>query len=226
MQCPRAPPRHNTERTTTIARPPRLPTPPRPTGPRVGKHIRAAQVRVIDQNGEMLGVMTVPEAMEAADAVGLDLVEVSPGAEPPVCKFLDYSKFKYEQQKKAAEARKKSKTVGVKEVKLRPGIEAHDFDVKARAARRFIEGGHKVKISLRFRGREITHQDLGRAVVERLIAHLDDIAKVETPPKLESKQILAFIVPDPTKSGAEKGTQGGAGNAASPNQAPDSLDSA
>ena len=147
--------------------------------------------------------MTVPEAVEAADAVGLDLVEVSPGAEPPVCKFLDYSKFKYEQQKKAAEARKKSKTAGVKEVKLRPGIEAHDFDVKLRAGRRFIGEGNKVKISLRFRGREITHQELGRAVVERFIAALDDIAKVETPPKLESKQILAFIVPDPTKSGGE-----------------------
>lgn len=153
---------------------------------------------MIDQDGEMIGVVSVEEAIDKAVAAGLDLVEVSPGAEPPVCKILDYGKYKYEQQKKAAAARKKQKTMDVKEVKLRPTIEDHDYEVKARNARRFLEDGNKVKVSMRFRGREITHQDIGMEVVERLRDDLTDISKTDFGPKLEGRQLLMVLSPEKT----------------------------
>ena len=165
-------------------------------GPAVGTQIRATEVRVINEKGDMLGVMPTSRAIEIAGNVGLDLMEVSPDGKPPVCKILDAGRYKYEQQKKANLARKRQKTSDLKEIKLRPGIENHDFGVKLKAARKFIEQGHKVKISLRFRGREITHQDLGRDVVKRMIAEMLDIAKLEQEPKLESRQILALLIPD------------------------------
>lgn len=137
--------------------------------------------------------------MDKADDAGLDLVEISPNAEPPVCKVMDYGKFKYEQQKKANEARKKQKVVDVKEVKLRPTIEKHDYDVKLRNARKFLEKGDKVKVSLRFRGREMAHQDLAREVVERFRDDLADLSKVELAPKMEGRQMLMVLAPDAQK---------------------------
>lgn len=143
----------------------------------------------------MVGVVTLRDALIAAEEAGLDLVEVSPNAEPPVCKILDYGKFKYEAQKKAAEARKKQKIIEVKEIKLRPNIDDNDYDVKMRAARRFLEEGDKVKVTMRFRGREMAHQDLGMNVLVRVKDLLDDLAKVEQMPKLEGKQMIMILAP-------------------------------
>lgn len=155
--------------------------------------IRADQIRLIDENGEMQGVMSVNDALKRAEEAGLDLVEVSPNAEPPVCKILDYGKYKYEQQKKAAEARKKQKTVDVKEVKIRPGIEDHDYQVKMRAARKFLENGDKVKVTMRFRGREMAHQEIGFNLLNRMIEELSDISKVDFAPKMEGRQIIMVL---------------------------------
>jgi len=148
---------------------------------------------VIDAEGEMRGVMTVRDAMALAEESGLDLVEISPGAEPPVCKVLDYGKYKFEMQKKAAEARKKQKVVELKEVKLRPGIDDHDFNIKMKNARSFLEDGDKVKITLRFRGREMAHQDIAQAVLKRVREGLDDIGKVVSEPSFEGRQIIMII---------------------------------
>ncbi|MCB1650994.1 MAG: translation initiation factor IF-3 [Alphaproteobacteria bacterium] len=176
-----------------MARPVR-PPPRRPDdGPRVNETIRADQIRLIDENGEMQGVMSVNDALKRAEEAGLDLVEVSPNAEPPVCKILDYGKYKYEQQKKAAEARKKQKTVDVKEVKIRPGIEDHDYQVKMRAARKFLENGDKVKVTMRFRGREMAHQEIGFNLLNRMIEELSDISKVDFAPKMEGRQIIMVL---------------------------------
>lgn len=144
----------------------------------------------------MVGVVTPSEGMRRAEEAGLDLVEISPGAEPPVCKILDYGKYKYEMQKKAAEARKKQKTVDVKEVKLRPGIEQHDYQVKLRAAQRFLEDGDKVKVTLRFRGREMAHQDLALAVVRRFRDDLAQYSKVDQEPKMEGRQAVMMLSSD------------------------------
>lgn len=141
----------------------------------------------------MLGVVKTAEAMERAQESGLDLVEVSPNASPPVCKILDYGKYKYEQQKKAAEARKKQKTIDVKEIKIRPGIEEHDYNVKMRNARRFLEDGNKVKVTMRFRGREMAHQDIGRDLLERMKNELAEISKVDLEPKMEGRQIIMVL---------------------------------
>jgi len=143
----------------------------------------------------MVGVVGIRDALMAAEEAGLDLVEVSPNAEPPVCKILDYGKFKYEAQKKAAEARKKQKIIEVKEIKLRPNIDDNDYDVKMRAARRFLEEGDKVKVTMRFRGREMAHQDLGMNVLVKVRDHLDELAKVEQMPKLEGKQMIMVLAP-------------------------------
>ncbi|TWB36842.1 translation initiation factor 3 (bIF-3) [Nitrospirillum pindoramense] len=143
----------------------------------------------------MVGVVSLRDALIAAEEAGLDLVEVSPNAEPPVCKILDYGKFKYEAQKKAAEARKKQKIIEVKEIKLRPNIDDNDYDVKMRAARRFLEEGDKVKVTMRFRGREMAHQDLGMNVLVRVKELLEDLAKVEQMPKLEGKQMIMIMAP-------------------------------
>lgn len=143
----------------------------------------------------MVGVLTKSEALQKAQTAGLDLVEVSPNADPPVCKILDYGKYKYEQQKKKAEAKKKQKVIEIKEIQMRPGIDENDFQVKLRAIRRFIDDGNKVKISMRFRGREIAHHDLGMQVLERVREELTDGIKIEQHPKLEGKQMIMVVAP-------------------------------
>jgi translation initiation factor IF-3 len=150
-------------------------------------------VRVVGEDGEMLGVMTINDALDRAADVGLDLVEISPNADPPVCKILDYGKFKYQAQKKANEARKKQKTIDVKEIKMRPGIEQHDYDVKMRAINKFLDEGDKVKVTIRFRGREFLHQDLGIKVLTRVREALAEKAKVESMPKMEGRQMVMVI---------------------------------
>lgn len=162
-------------------------------GPRVNDKIVADEIRVIDADGEMKGVMSVEAALALAENSGLDLVEVSPGAKPPVCKVLDYGKYKYEQQKKANEARKKQKTIDVKEVKIRPGIEQHDYDVKMRNARKFLEKGDKVKVTMRFRGREMAHQDIGMNLLKKMQEELSDISKTDLEPKLEGRQMIMVL---------------------------------
>ncbi len=152
-------------------------------------------VRVIDAEGEMLGVMPIHDALERAAEAGLDLVEVSPTADPPVCKVLDYGKYKYQSQKKASEARKKQKTVDVKEIKMRPGIEPHDYEVKLRAINKFLDEGDKVKVTIRFRGREFLHQELGMNVLQRVRNEVDEKAKVESYPKMEGRQMIMVIAP-------------------------------
>ncbi len=152
-------------------------------------------MRLIDENGENVGVVDTNAALERAVNANLDLVEISPDAEPPVCKIMDYGKFKFEQQKKAAEARKKQKTVEIKEIKMRPAIDDHDYNVKVRAIKRFFEGGDKVKVTLRFRGREMAHQELGRQVLERVKAEVEEIAKVESEPRLEGRQMVMVLAP-------------------------------
>ena len=166
------------------------------SGPRINDEITAQEIRVVDAEGEMRGVMKLADALVLADDSGLDLVELSPNADPPVCKVLDYGKYKYELQKKAAEARKKQKTVDVKEVKIRPGIEKHDYEVKMRNARRFLENGDKVKVTMRFRGREMAHQNIGRDLLQRMQEELADIGKVEMYPRLEGRQIMMVLAPE------------------------------
>ncbi len=168
--------------------------PPR-DGPRVNEDIRVPQVRLIDQEGEMLGVMSARDALTRAYDAGLDLLEISPNAVPPVAKILDYGKYKYEQQKKANEARKKQKVVEIKEVKVRPNIDDHDYDVKMRAMKSFIGEGDKVKVTLRFRGREMAHQDLGIKVLERIRQELGETIKVEQMPRLENRQMIMVLAP-------------------------------
>jgi translation initiation factor IF-3 len=169
--------------------------PPTRDGPRVNDEIRIPQVRLIDQDGEMQGVMTAREAMQRAFSVGLDLVEISPNADPPVCKILDFGKFKYEQQKKRNEAKKKQKVIEIKEIKVRPNIDENDYQVKMRAMKSFIEEGDKVKVTLRFRGREMAHQDIGVRVLERIRAEMDTTSKVEQMPRMENRQMVMVLSP-------------------------------
>jgi translation initiation factor IF-3 len=157
--------------------------------------ITSDKVRVIDENGENLGVMYTKEAIEQAAEVGLDLVEVSPNADPPVCKFLDVGKFRYEAQKKANLARKSQKTQEIKEIKMRPNIDDHDYDVKMRAVNRFIAEGDKVKVTLRFRGRELSHQQLGMNLLRRVQEDVAEVAKVESYPRMEGRQMLMVLAP-------------------------------
>ncbi|WP_298374979.1 translation initiation factor IF-3 [Azospirillum sp.] len=164
-------------------------------GPRVNREITARSVRLVGADGEMIGVVSLRDALYAAEDAGLDLVEVAPQAEPPVCKILDFGKFKYEAQKKANEARKKQKIIEVKELKLRPNIDDNDYDVKMRAARRFLEEGDKVKVTMRFRGREMAHQDIGMSVLMRVRDALEDLVKVEQMPKLEGRQMIMVLAP-------------------------------
>jgi translation initiation factor IF-3 len=161
----------------------------------VNDEIRAAQVRLIDQDGEMLGVMTARDALQRAFSVGLDLLEISPNAEPPVVKILDYGKFKYEQQKKKNEAKKRQKVIEIKEIKVRPNIDENDYQVKLRAMKTFIEEGDKVKVTLRFRGREMAHQDIGVRVLERIRGDMDQQTKVEQMPKMENRQMVMVLSP-------------------------------
>ena len=164
-------------------------------GPRVNDQIRVPNVMLIDDEGENRGVMLTAEAIEMAAEQGLDLVEVSPNASPPVCKFLDYGKYKFQAQKKAAEARRKQKTVEVKEIKMRPNIDTHDYEVKMRNMRRFFDAGDKVKVTLRFRGREMAHQNLGMKLLQRVKAEVEPIAKVELHPRLEGRQMIMVLSP-------------------------------
>ncbi|QDM41793.1 MULTISPECIES: translation initiation factor IF-3 [Bacteria] len=169
--------------------------PPVKSGPRFDNLIQSDKVRVIDENGENLGVMYTREAMEQANEIGLNLVEISPNADPPVAKFLDVGKHRYEAQKKANQARKTQKTQDIKEIKMRPNIDDHDYDVKMRNVKKFIEEGDKVKMTLRFRGREMAHQELGMDLLKRVQEDTAEIAKVEAYPRLEGRQMLMVISP-------------------------------
>jgi translation initiation factor IF-3 len=165
-------------------------------GPRANRDIRGVrEVQLIDQDGQNRGVMPFLDALRVAEEAGLDLVEIAPNSAPPVCKILDYGRFRFLEQKKAAEARKKQKTVEVKEIKLRPGIDDHDYDVKMRAMKGFFEEGNKVKITLRFRGREMAHQDLGLKVLDRVKTDVSDLAKVEMEPNFEGRQVVMVLAP-------------------------------
>ena len=157
--------------------------------------IEAKSIRLIDADGEMVGVVSLREGLDMAVEVGLDLVEVSPTADPPVCKILDFGKYKYEIQKKKNEARKKQKVIDIKEIKLRPNIDDNDYNIKMRNMRNFLVNGDKVKITLRFRGREMAHQDLGVRVLDRVREGLDDLAKVEQFPKMEGRQMVMVMAP-------------------------------
>jgi len=161
----------------------------------VNDEIDVPQVRVIDARGENHGVISLEDALEIADGAGLDLVEVSPQVSPPVCKVLDYGKYKYEQQKKANEARKKQKTIDVKEIKMRPSIDEHDYQVKMKNVRKFLNHGDKVKMTIRFRGREMAHQDLGLRVLTRVREELEEIIKIEQMPKTEGRMMVMVITP-------------------------------
>jgi translation initiation factor IF-3 len=164
-------------------------------GPRVNEEIRVPQVRLIDEAGEMQGVMSARDALLRAYAVGLDLLEISPNAEPPVVKILDYGKYKYEQQKKKNEAKKKQKVIEIKEIKVRPNIDENDYQVKLRAMKSFIDEGDKVKVTLRFRGREMAHQDIGVKVLERIRTEMDTLTKVEQMPRMENRQMIMVLSP-------------------------------
>ncbi|HVY42269.1 MAG TPA: translation initiation factor IF-3 [Hyphomicrobiaceae bacterium] len=165
------------------------------SGPRMNEGIRAREVRLIDETGQNVGVVSRQDALARAVQAGLDLVEISPDADPPVAKILDYGKFKYQEQKKAAEARKRQKIVEIKEIKMRPSIDDHDYDVKMRSMRRFFDEGDKVKITLRFRGRELAHQELGFQLLQRVKSDIEGMAKVEAEPRLEGRQMVMVLAP-------------------------------
>jgi len=172
-----------------------MPASPTRDGPRVNDEIRAQQVRLIDQDGEMQGVMTARDAWLRAQSVGLDLLEISPNADPPVVKILDFGKYKYEQQKKRNEAKKKQKVIEIKEIKVRPNIDENDYQVKMRAMKSFIDEGDKVKVTLRFRGREMAHQEIGIRVLERIKNEMDPTSKVEQMPRMENRQMVMVLTP-------------------------------
>uniref|UniRef100_UPI000E6D10E8 translation initiation factor IF-3 n=1 Tax=Pseudooceanicola algae TaxID=1537215 RepID=UPI000E6D10E8 len=180
-----------------MARRPHNAPPTRDTGPRVNDRIRCPEVRLIGAEGENVGVVTPTRAMALAEEAGLDLVEISPNAAPPVCKIMDFGKFKYEQQKRESEARKKQKIIEVKEVKFRPNTDVHDYEVKMRNVYKFLETGDKVKVTLRFRGREMAHQNLGRELLERVAGDVKELGKVESMPKMEGRQMVMMIGPLP-----------------------------
>ncbi|WP_245845077.1 translation initiation factor IF-3 [Pseudothioclava arenosa] len=187
--------REGYRRITAIARRPHNAPPQRDTGPRVNGRIRAPEIRLIGADGENVGVVTPREALTMAEEAGLDLVEISPTANPPVCKIMDFGKFKYEQQKREAEARKKQKVIEIKEVKFRPGTDTHDYEVKMRSVMKFLENGDKVKVTLRFRGREMAHQQLGLELLNRVKEDVGDAGKIESMPKLEGRQMVMMIAP-------------------------------
>ncbi|MGI9355203.1 MAG: translation initiation factor IF-3 [Rhizobiaceae bacterium] len=168
---------------------------PQKTGPRANDEITATEVQLIDAEGENHGTVALENALEMAKDSGLDLVEISPTNRPPICKILDFGKYKYAAQKKASEARKKQKVIEVKEIKMRPNIDTHDYDVKMRSVFRFFEEGDKVKVTMRFRGREMAHLNLGMDLLERVREDTEDIAKVEAEPKLEGRQMMMVLAP-------------------------------
>ncbi len=159
----------------------------------MNERIRCPEIRLIGAEGENLGVLSPIRALELAEQAGLDLVEISPTAEPPVCKIMDFGKYKYETQKREAEARKKQKVIEIKEVKFRPNTDTHDYEVKMRSVTKFLENGDKVKVTLRFRGREMAHQNLGRELLERVAADVEGLGKVESIPRLEGRQMVMMI---------------------------------
>ena len=169
------------------------------SGLRTNERITASEVRVISSSGKQLGIISIREALNHAEDEGFDLVEVSPDSNPPVCKIIDYGKLRYREQKSKKEAKKKQKTIEVKEIKLRPGIDKHDYLVKLKALSKFIGGGNKVKVSMRFRGREIEHKNLGLDLLNRLTEEVAEYAKVEVLPKFEGKQIMMILVPQTSK---------------------------
>ncbi len=173
----------------------KAPPVPQKEGPRTNREIRAREVQLIDAEGQNRGVVQLLEALALAEEAGVDLVEIVPNANPPVCKILDYGKFRFLEQKKAAEARKKQKIVEIKEIKLRPGIDDHDYDVKMKAMRRFFEEGDKVKVTLRFRGREMAHQDIGDRLLQRVKEETSTVAKVEAEPSMEGRQMIMVLAP-------------------------------
>ncbi|HXG78406.1 MAG TPA: translation initiation factor IF-3 [Methyloceanibacter sp.] len=164
-------------------------------GPRINEAIDSPKIQLIDATGHNVGVVSIAEGLARAAEAGLDLVEIAPNSQPPVCKILDYGKYKYQAQKKAAEARKKQRTVEIKEIKMRPNIDTHDYDVKMRSIRRFFEEGDKVKVTLRFRGREMAHQELGAQLLDRVKQDTSTIAKVESEPRLEGRQMVMVLAP-------------------------------
>lgn len=163
--------------------------------PRVNKEIDVAKVRLVDEKGQMLGIVPFIEALRKAEASGLDLVEIAPNADPPVCKILDYGKYRYEIQKKAHEARKKQKVITIKEIKLRPTIDKNDLETKLRSVHKFLEEGDKVKVSLRFRGREMAHQEIGRQLFQRIQEELTDCVRIEQMPRMEGSQLIMILAP-------------------------------
>jgi len=183
------------EETAAIRRPYRAPPPVAKDGPRTNEEIRVAQVQLIDDKGANLGPTPIEQALQMAAEAGMDLVEIAPNSVPPVAKILDYGRYKFQAQKKAAEARKKQKTVEIKEIKMRPNIDIHDYEVKMRSVRRFFEEGDKVKVTLRFRGREMAHQDLGVKLLDRVKEEIAPIAKVEAEPRLEGRQMTMVLAP-------------------------------
>jgi len=168
---------------------------PEKGGPRVNRDIRAVQVQLIDAEGLNRGVVNIADALQLAEEAALDLVEIVPNATPPVCKILDFGKFRFLEQKKSAEQRKRQKIVEIKEIKLRPGIDDHDYEVKMRSVRRFFEEGDKVKVTMRFRGREMAHQDIGYRLLQRVKGELGDTVKVESEPRLEGRQMVMVLAP-------------------------------
>ncbi|MDX1737867.1 MAG: translation initiation factor IF-3 [Alphaproteobacteria bacterium] len=172
---------------------------PEKSGPRANDSIEAAEVRLIDENGENAGVVKTRDAMKRAADAGMDLVEISPGAKPPVAKIMDLGKYKYELQKKQNEARKKQKTIEVKELKFRPNIDEHDYQVKMKSMHKFIDAGDKVKVTLRFRGREMAHQELGMEVLNRVREEMGDKVKVEAKPNMEGRQMVMVLAPESSK---------------------------
>ena len=171
-------------------------TPPSSKGPRVNDQITAEEVLLIDSSGEKKGNIPTPQAIEISKEQGLDLVEISPKTNPPVCKVMDYGKYKYESQKKANQAKKKQKTIDIKEIKLRPNIDVHDYQVKMRSVEKFLNEGDKVKITLRFRGREMAHQQIGMELLKRVESDLESMANVEQFPTLEGRQLVMMMAPN------------------------------
>lgn len=181
--------------TKPIRRPIRSAQPAPKEGPRINEEIRVREIQLIDKDGSNKGVIDTTGALTLAREAGLDLVEIAPNSSPPVCKILDYGKYKYQAQKKAAEARKKQKIVEIKEIKLRPMIDDHDYDVKMRSMQRFFEEGDKVKVTLRFRGREMAHQDLGYKLLDRVKGDTSKLAKIEQEPRFEGRQVVMVLAP-------------------------------
>ena len=164
-------------------------------GPRINREIKAKEVRLINYNGENAGVVSLAEALKIAQEVGLDLIEISPQVTPPVCKVLDYGKYKYEMQKKKNEAKKNQKVVSIKELKLRPMIDTHDYEVKVKQAKKFLAQGDKVKFTMRYKGREMSANDLGKEILNKILEDLDGLCKVDSAPKMEGKQMFMIVSP-------------------------------